>query len=268
MRIKFLSWNVNGLRALIKKGQWNWLAESDLQIVGLQETKASVEQLPPEVVLPQGWHAYWSSSIVKKGYSGVSVFSKLEPKKVTAELPEPAFQGEGRLLHLEFPQFHYFNGYFPNGGAEVLDSNGKATGDYKRLPYKMGFLEAFLKLLQKCRAEKPVIICGDFNVAHRPIDLTNPKENEKVTGFLPQERDWLDRLLGIGFVDTFRHVHGDIPEKYTWWSYRNFGRKRNSGWRLDYFFVSTDLAPHITDAWIASDVPGSDHCPVGLEMEI
>lgn len=267
MLLKLLSWNVNGLRAIIKKGQWDWLAALDTQIIGLQETKASVDQLPPEVAAPPGWRAYWSSSIVKKGYSGVSVFSRLEPIKASAELPDPAYQGEGRLLHLEYPQFHFFNGYFPNGGQEILDDAGKPTGKFKRVPYKMGFLEEFLRLAAECRKTKPVVVCGDFNVAHRPIDLSRPKENEKTTGFLPEERDWIDRFLREGFVDSFRHVNGDVAEKYTWWSYRNFGRSRNTGWRLDYFFVSEELVPNIRDAWIASDVQGSDHCPVGLALE-
>lgn len=268
MQIKLLSWNVNGLRALMKKPQWDWFQNSDAQIIGLQETKAQPEQLPEEALIREGWNIFWDSSTVRKGYSGVSVYSQLEPLKVQAQLPDPAYMGEGRLLHLEFPQFHFFNGYFPNGGAEVLDEDGKPTGNFKRLPYKMGFLESFIKHAVEYKKDKPVIVCGDFNIAHEPIDLSDPKGNEKVTGFLPQERDWMDRFIAAGFVDSFRHVHGNLPDQYTWWSYRTRSRKKNVGWRLDYFFVSEDLVPAIRDAWICNDVLGSDHCPVGLSLEI
>lgn len=268
MRIKLLSWNVNGLRALMKKPQWDWFKNSDAQIIGLQETKAQPEQLPEEALTREGWNIFWDSSTVKKGYSGVSVYSRLEPVKVEAQLPDLAFQGEGRLLHLEFPKFHLFNGYFPNGGADVLDEDGKPTGDFKRLPYKMGFFNSFLKHVKEYKKDKPVIVCGDFNIAHQAIDLSDPRGNEHVTGYLPQERAWMDEFMAAGFVDTFRHVHGDLPEQYTWWSYRTHSRKKNVGWRLDYFFVSSDLVPAIRDAWICKDVLGSDHCPVGLSLEI
>lgn len=268
MLVKLASWNVNGLRALIKKPQWQWFLESDAQIVAFQETKAMPEQLPPEVANPPHWHSYWDSSIVKKGYSGVSVFSRLEPLAVSAGLPDARFQGEGRLLHLEFPEFHFFNGYFPNGGAEELDEDGKPTGSFKRLGYKMGFLDAFLTLARQCASKKSVVVCGDFNIAHRSIDLSRPRENENTTGFLPVERDWMDRFVEAGFVDTFRHVHGDVANRYSWWSYKNRSRPRNVGWRLDYFFVSRDLGDAVKDAWIADDIEGSDHCPVGISLDI
>jgi len=268
MRIKLVSWNVNGLRAVSAKPEWRWFTESDAHIVGLQETKAMPEQLAADVAGPAGWDAHWSSSVVKKGYSGVAVFSRLRALRVCAELPAPQWQGEGRLLHLEFPQFHYFNGYFPNGGAEELDENGKPTGRFKRVPYKMGFFEAFLAHAETCRKEKPVVVCGDFNIAHKAIDLARPKQNEKNTGFLPEERAFLDRFTDMGYVDTFRHIHGDREGQYSWWSYKTRARARNIGWRIDYFFVSQELLPAVTDAWIESDVHGSDHCPVGLALEI
>lgn len=268
MLIKFLSWNVNGLRAICKKPDWRWFTASDAQLVALQETKANPEQLPEEVARPEGWNAYWDSSVVKKGYSGVAVFSKLKPLSVSAQLPDPAFQGEGRLLHLEFPEFHFFNGYFPNGGAEITDEDGKPTGDFKRVPYKLGFLNSFLNLAMECGKTRPVVVCGDFNIAHKEIDLARPKENVNTTGFLPIERDWMDSFVGAGFIDTFRHLHAGLREQYTWWSYRNFARRKNSGWRLDYFFVSRELEPNIRDAWIENHVLGSDHCPVGLSLEI
>lgn len=268
MLLKMLSWNVNGLRSLMKRPQWEWLKNSDAQIIGLQETKAQPEQLPEEALAREGWNIFWDSSTVKKGYSGVSVYSQLEPLAAEAQLPDPAFRGEGRLLHLEYPQFHFFNAYLPNGGAEVLDEDGKATGDFKRLPYKMGYLDAFLRHVSECMKSKPVIVCGDFNIAHEAIDLSNPKANEHVTGFLPVERAWLDKFMAVGLVDSFRHVHGNVPDKYTWWSYRTRSRTKNVGWRIDYFFVSRDLAPQIRDAWIYDDVLGSDHCPIGLSLEI
>lgn len=251
----------------MKKPQWNWFNSTNAQIVALQETKAHPDQLPEEVLSRDGWNIFWDSSVVRKGYSGVSVFSRIEPEKVTPELPDPRFQGEGRLLHVEYPQFHFFNGYFPNGGQEVLDEDGRPTGNFKRVPYKMGFLNSFLELAAECRREKPVVVCGDFNIAHRPVDLSHPAENAKVTGFLPEEREWMDRFIAAGFVDSFRYVHGDAPDNYTWWSYRTRSRSRNVGWRLDYFFVSEELRGNIRNAAILNDVHGSDHCPVSLELE-
>lgn len=268
MLIKLVSWNVNGLRALIKKPQWEYFTNCGAQIMAFQETKAHQLQIPPEIVSPAGWNSYWDSSVTKKGYSGVAVYSRLAPVTVEPELPDPRYQGEGRLLHVEFPQFHFFNGYFPNGGAEILNEDGKPTGDFKRLGYKLGFLESFLDLAARAAKTKPVVACGDFNIAHRAIDLRQPKLHEKTTGFLPEERNWMDRFIAAGFVDTFRHVHGDEPDQYTWWSYKNRARSRNSGWRLDYFFVSSDLKDKIADAWIDSSIEGSDHCPVGLALEI
>lgn len=268
MLVKFLSWNVNGLRALLKKPQWDWVVSTDAQIVGIQETKASPEQLPEEIVSLPGWHSYWASSVVKKGYSGVGVFSRIEPVKVSAELPNGEYCGEGRLLHLEFAEFHYFNGYFPNGGMPEITADGKPTGKYKRVPYKLGFFEEFLKLALECEKEKPVVICGDFNIAHQPIDLVHPKENETVSGYLPEERAILDRLVAAGFVDSFRKIHGDEKDRYTWWSYQRQSRKRNLGWRIDYFFVSRGLASRIREADILDEIEGSDHCPVSVTLDL
>ena len=268
MRIKLVSWNVNGLRAVSAKAEWRWFTENDAQVVALQETKALPEQLAPEVASPQGWQSHWASSTVKKGYSGVAVFSRLTPLAVRCELPDPQWQGEGRLLHLEFEHFHFFNGYFPNGGAEELDENGKPTGRFKRVPYKMGFFDAFVHYAEACRKEKPVVVCGDFNIAHRPIDLARPRQNEKNTGFLPEERAFLDSFTALGYVDTFRHVHGDEAGRYSWWSYKTRAREKNIGWRIDYFFVSEELRPAIADAWIEDGVYGSDHCPVGLALDV
>lgn len=257
MKIKLCSWNVNGFRAVSAKPDWQWFADSDAQIIGLQETKAQPDQLTEAQRNPAGWNAWWHSATVKKGYSGVAVFSKLPHLAVHSDLPDGAWQGEGRLLHVEYEHFHFFNVYFPNG------QNGDA-----RLAYKLGFYAAFLQHAEALRKHKPIVVCGDFNTAHRPIDLARPKENETVSGFLPIERQWMDGFVAAGYVDTFRHVHGDAPDTYSWWSYKTRARERNVGWRIDYFFVSEELRPAIRDAWIDTGVHGSDHCPVGLELEV
>ena len=260
--MKLVSWNVNGFRALSAKAEWQWFSQTDADLVALQEVKAEKEQIAGEHRDPEGWVSHWLASTVKKGYSGVAVFVReklfagLAPDAVSFELPDSRFAGEGRLLHIAFPAFHFFNVYFPNG-----------TRDDERLAYKMGYYEAFLSYAEDLRRDKPIVVCGDFNTAHRPIDLARPKENENHSGFLPEERAFLDRFVAAGYVDTFRHVYGDLPDMYSWWSYRQRAREHNVGWRIDYFFVSQELAPAIRDAWIESSVPGSDHCPVGLELD-
>lgn len=256
------SWNINGFRALSKKPEWDWFRQSKADIIGLQETKADPSQVDAEHRTPDGWHAWWAASTVRKGYSGVAVFSRHEPLRVVHELPDPDYQGEGRILHLEFPQFHYINGYFPNGGEEI------SKGVFKRVPYKMGFLNSFLDYAQTLRQDKPIVVCGDFNIAHRPIDLARPKDNTNNTGFLPLEREWLDAFLDAGYIDTFRHVHPDKADAFSWWSYKTRARERNIGWRIDYFFVSAELRHRIHNAWIDAEVYGSDHCPVSLELEL
>jgi exodeoxyribonuclease-3 len=267
MLLKLVSWNVNGLRAIARKPDWDWFARTDAHIVGLQETKAHPDQLQDDLRNPAGWESHWSWSRIKKGYSGVAVFARRPALHVSAELPHKELQDEGRLLHLEYPEFHFFNVYFPNGGAAILDEAGKPTGDFKRIPYKMAYFDAFFEHAQACRREKPIVVCGDFNIAHRAIDLARPQQNEKNTGFLPEERAVLDRFTDMGYVDTFRHVHGEEAVQYSWWSYRTRARAKNIGWRIDYFFVSQELLPAVRDAWIESDVHGSDHCPVGLMLE-
>lgn len=267
MSVKLLSWNVNGLRALARKPEWDWLWATDAAIVALQETKACPEQLDEAVRQPSGWHACWDSSTVRKGYSGVAVFSRIEPIAVSAQLPEPPWQGEGRLLHLEFEHFHLLNGYFPNGGAALLDDAGRPTGGFRRLDYKLGFFAAFIAYAERLRRTRPVVICGDFNIAHHPADVARPAEYAGQTGFLQEERAILDRLEALGYVDTFRLVNGPVEGQYTWWSYMARSRQRNLGWRLDYFWVSGELAGAVRNAWIEKGVHGSDHCPVGLELE-
>lgn len=255
--MKLVSWNVNGFRAVSAKPDWSWFAATSADVVALQETKAEPAQIAEAHRTPAGWEAYWLASSVKRGYSGVAVFSKCPALKVESELPHTRFQGEGRCLHIEYPAFHFFNVYFPNG-----------TRDDERLAYKMGYYDAFLEYAETLRREKPIVVCGDFNTAHRPIDLARPKANEQNSGFLPEERAWMDRFMAAGYVDTYRHVHGDVPAMYSWWSYKQRARENNVGWRIDYFFVSQELAPAIRDAWIEGDVYGSDHCPVGLELDV
>ena len=260
--MRFSSWNVNGFRAVSAKPDWAWFAASESDVIGLQETKVSPEQLTSGQREPEGWHAFWASSTVKKGYSGVAVFSRRRPLAVEAELPDPDFQGEGRVLHLEFPELHFFNIYFPTGGEEV------SKGVFRRVPYKMGFFNAFFDYAEQLRADKPIVVCGDFNISHRAIDLARPRENELNTGFLPEERAWMDGFVQAGYVDTFRLVHGEQAGAYSWWSYKTRARERNIGWRLDYFFVSEELKDHVRDAWIEDGVCGSDHCPVGLALDV
>ena len=255
--MRLYSWNVNGFRALCTRDSRAWFKDVNADVVGLQETKADLAQIPEEHREPIGYHSAWFSSAKKRGYSGVATFSRVQPLAVTFDLPDPAFQGEGRLIHLELPDFHFFNVYFPNGQMNE-----------DRLAYKLGYYDAFLAHAQELRKTKPIVVCGDFNTAHRPIDLARPRPNEKCTGFLPEERAFLDRFTALGYVDTFRHVHGDAPDNYSWWSYKTRARDKNVGWRIDYFFVSQELAPAIRDAWIENDVYGSDHCPVGLSLEI
>ncbi len=269
MRINLASWNVNGIRAVSKKEAWSWFENTSYDVIGLQETKASVEQLPSSLIKKEGYESFFASSVVKKGYSGTAVYSRLKPINVEIELPESAFQGEGRIVHLEFEKFHFFNGYFPNGGAPVVDDKGnEVSGEFIRVPYKMGFFESFFDYAQKLRQKKPVVVCGDFNIAHKEIDLARPQQNVKNTGFLPVERQFLDRFVAAGYVDTFRLKHPDELNCYTWWSYKNRARPLNIGWRIDYFFVSEELKDNVVEAFIEDDVLGSDHCPIGLVLEI
>ncbi len=255
--MKLVSWNVNGFRAMRKKSEWEWFAQCNADIVGLQETKAMPEQIAPEDRSPQGYHGFWLGSTVKKGYSGVAAFSRVKPLSVAYELPDVRYQGEGRVIMLEFEQFHYLTVYFPNG----------QSGE-ERLQYKMGFYDAFLEYAESLRKIKPVVVCGDFNTAHCPVDLARPKENEGTSGFLPMERQWLDMFVARGYVDTFRLKYPDELDMYSWWSYRFKARDRNVGWRIDYFFVSEELRGAVKDAFIEMNVFGSDHCPVGVDLDL
>ncbi|MCR5084672.1 MAG: exodeoxyribonuclease III [Succinivibrionaceae bacterium] len=267
--VRLGSWNVNGIRAAAAKPGFAWFHECGLEVIGLQEIKAMPEQFPPEVLAHPEREAFICPSVVKKGYSGTAAFTTLRPLSHELELPDPAYQGEGRIVHLEFERFHFFNGYFPNGGAQSLDEGGRPIVDrFERVPYKMGFFESFLGYAERLRRDKPIVVCGDFNIAHREIDLANPAANRHNTGFLDLEREFFTRLLGKGYIDTFRLVHGDEPGRYSWWSYKTRARERNVGWRIDYFLVSEELRDAVADATIEDGVTGSDHCPVTLTLHL
>ncbi|MCB9480644.1 MAG: exodeoxyribonuclease III [Desulfobacteraceae bacterium] len=257
--MKLSSWNVNGLRAVLKKGFLESLSEINADIIGLQETKLQDDQIEDEMVNPVHYnHEVWSHSTVKKGYSGVVSYSKEIPLNMEEGIGIKKFDDEGRVVRLDFDDFILFNVYFPNG--QMSD---------ERLEYKLEFYEKFFDYTDKLKKDKSIIICGDYNTAHNEIDLKNPKANEKRSGFLPVERKWLDEIIKRGYVDTFRYFY---PEevKYSWWTYRFNARKNNAGWRIDYFFATRDLIENkrIKDAWILNDIYGSDHCPVGITMEV
>jgi exodeoxyribonuclease-3 len=252
--LKIISWNVNGLRAVYKKGFLDWFLTESPDILCLQETKVAEEQVPPELKDAEGYRSYFASP-ERKGYSGVATYSKIEPETVGTGFGVKRFDAEGRTLAADFGDFVLFNVYFPNGKASA-----------ERLEYKLGFYDAFLKHVRALLEEgRKVIVCGDVNTAHKEIDLTRPKENQHVSGFLPEERAWIDEFLASGFIDTFRAFNGE-PGQYTWWDYKTRARDRNVGWRLDYFFVSESLRGRVKDAFILSDVMGSDHCPVGIKL--
>lgn len=258
MTITLLSWNVNGARAIHRAGFLTWLDAAAPDILCLQETRAEIDQLPAEMVAPPPYFTAWQASARKKGHSGTALFSRREPRAVSFGIGRSEFDDEGRTVVAEFDEFTLINCYFPNGGR-----------DKERVPYKLDFYDAFLDFCEGLRScGKSLIFCGDVNTAHRPIDLARPKANEKTTGFLPEERAWLDRVVSAGYVDSFRHCHPDEEGAYTWWLQWGQARERNVGWRIDYFFVTPDLVPHIADAFILPGVKGSDHCPVGLTLDL
>jgi len=254
--ITLLSWNVNGIRAAFRKGFAQWLDTSRPDILCLQETKARPEQIVKELAQVSGYHHHFVSG-KKPGYSGVALFSKNAPQSLQASFGTKRFDDEGRIIRADFGEFLLFNIYFPNGKASP-----------ERLQYKMDFYEAFLKeMAAPLKQGKRIVVCGDVNTAHREIDLARPKENSKTSGFLPQEREWIDRFLAAGFVDTLRlfHTEGGM---YTWWDVISRARERNVGWRIDYFFVSDNLRKNVDRAFILPEVTGSDHCPVGLKLDV
>ena len=251
--MRAISWNVNGLRAAHKKGFLDWFNVESPDIMCLQETKAHEEQLPEAVRAIAGYSSYFSTP-EKKGYSGVGLYAKNAPASVQFGFGD-RFDSEGRTIIADFGDFVLFNIYFPNGKRST-----------ERLQYKMDFYDAFLTYAEKVKQSgKHVVVCGDVNTAHKEIDLARPKENVKVSGFLPQERAWIDEFLEKGYKDTLR-VFNDEPGNYSYWDQMTKARDRNVGWRIDYFFVDQDFANRLTGAFILSDVMGSDHCPVGIEF--
>ncbi len=253
--MKLLCWNVNGIRAIKGKGFLEWLRRESPDILCLQETKADAEGLDADLREPGGYYTYWSRP-EKRGYGGVATYTKPRPLSVGYDFAS-SFGVEGRVVITEYPEFTLFNVYFPNG------KQSKA-----RLDYKLEFYDVFLDYVDSLKAKgKKLVVCGDVNTAHREIDLARPKENEKVSGFLPEERAWIDRFIAHGYVDAFRHFHKE-PNQYTWWDYKTRARERNVGWRLDYFFVSESLLPSLADAFIMSEVTGSDHCPIGIILKV
>ena len=251
---RLLSWNVNGIRAVQKKGFLECLQKEQPFVLAVQETKASPEQLNDELLKPSGYHAAWNSA-QRKGYSGVAVFSKEKPLNIQCGLGVEKFDIEGRVLQIEFKKFILFDIYFPNGGMNE-----------ERLNYKIDFYREFFKVIKNLKTKKPVLICGDFNTAHTEIDLARPKENSKVSGFLLEERILLDEFVDMGYVDTFREFESEGGH-YSWWDYKTKARERDVGWRIDHFFINKQSLKYLKDAFIKKDIYGSDHCPVGIQLK-
>ena len=253
---KIYSWNVNGIRAAAKKGLSEWILKEEPDILCVQETKAQEAQLGSDITDLQGYVSHWVSA-EKKGYSGVGTYLKPSPKVIPNSFGHDRFKDEGRAMIVEFEAFTLLNVYFPNGRR-----------DKQRLKYKMEFYEAILDHWEQLRKEgKKLIICGDVNTAHKEIDLARPEQNAKVSGFLPEERTWIDKIIALGYVDIFRTFNQE-PDNYSYWDMKTRARDRNVGWRIDYFFVTENLVPSVKNAWIDSDVMGSDHCPIGIAVEV
>jgi exodeoxyribonuclease-3 len=258
--MRVISWNVNGIRAVEKTGFSDWLEQEAPDILCLNETKAEPGQLPPRLVNPQAggkpYYAYWASAR-KRGYSGVAIYSKVQPLDVRF-MGKPEFDDEGRTLVADYKDFTLIAAYFPN------------SQDYgKRLDYKLAFCAAMLRLCNSLvKKGRRLLLCGDYNIAHTPIDLARPKENEGSAGYLPEERAWMDKFTKAGYVDTFRHFHPGEGGHYSWWSYRAGARKRNVGWRIDYHCVDKAFLPQVQSSIIRPEVMGSDHCPVEIILDL
>lgn len=253
-KTRLLSWNVNGLRAIMKKGFLSWLSREKPDILCIQETKAQEHQIPGALRNLPDYKTYFASAD-KRGYSGVALFARDSPEKIFTEMGVTRFDREGRFLRADYANFTLLNVYFPNGKASK-----------KRLRYKIDFYNAFLSYIQRLKPKaQRLIICGDVNTAHREIDLARPKQNMKISGFLPEERAWIDAFLAQGFLDTFRLFTAEGGH-YTWWDYKTRARERNVGWRIDYFFVNRAARKNVTRAFMLPEIPGSDHCPIGIEV--
>lgn len=255
--VKLMSWNVNGLRAVHKKGLFTEVLKEQPDIICIQETKMQEDQMPPELVEQLPDYEINLASAERKGYSGVGTFSKLKSKSVRKGFGSGRFDTEGRVLINEFDDFTLFNIYYPNGKASS-----------ERLQYKLDFYDFFLDYVEKLRMEgKNLVICGDVNTAHKEIDLARPRDNETVSGFLPIEREWMDKFVGAGYVDTLRKFKPD-PHIYTWWDMKSGARARNVGWRIDYFYVNQEFEDKVIEATVLPDYLGSDHCPITLTLDI
>ena len=254
--MRLISWNVNGIRAVMKKDFTESLELMNPDVLCLQETKAQDDQVQEALKPLEGWHVY-SNSAVKKGYSGTAIISKEKPLSVTSDIGIEEHDTEGRVLCAEFNDYFVVTVYVPNSGSELA-----------RLPYRQTWDAAFLVYLKKLEETKPVFVCGDFNVAHKAFDLARPKPNyNKSAGFMQEEIDGLDNYVNSGFIDTYRLIYPEIEEKYTWWSYRAGARGKNVGWRIDYFLASPSLKENVQDALIFNEILGSDHCPVGVDLK-
>ena len=257
LKMKIISWNVNGIRAVAQKNFFSDFKEMSPDILCLQETKAQDDQVAETLYNVKDYHIY-SNSAEKKGYSGTAILSKIKPVDVKNDIGIALHDNEGRVLCLEYESFFLVNVYVPNSGS-----------DLKRLDYRQDWDKAFLNYLKNLEKRKPVIVCGDFNVAHKPIDLTHPKSNyNKYAGYMQVEIDGMDRYTQNGLIDSFRYFYPDKAEAYSWWSYRAGARAKNVGWRIDYFLVSKSVIASVNKAFILSEIMGSDHCPVGIEFNL
>ncbi len=257
--MRIVSWNVNGLRACARKGFRAWLGRSRAQIVGVQEVRAFEQDLPAEVLRPRGWHTHFVAA-ERKGYSGVGLFSRVAPDAVETSLGEARFDAEGRVQIARFGKLVVANAYFPKGSGKDRDNS--------RVPFKLDFYRALFEKLERLRRSgKRVLVMGDFNTAHEEIDLARPRDNQKNSGFLPEEREELDRWLRAGWVDTFRRAHPREAGHYTWWRQWGEARAKNVGWRIDYVLASPAALKHVRAAFIKPEVTGSDHCPVGVDVD-
>lgn len=254
--MQILTWNINGIRAVEKKGFTQWITKAQPDVLCLQEVKATLDQVPQSLQNIPGYSLVWNAAS-KPGYSGTAIYTKEKFLSSRRGFGIKRFDDEGRVIQVDFKEFTLFNVYFPNGDRTL-----------KRVPYKLEFYRELLEYCKHVRKkQKNIIICGDFNTAHKEIDLKNAKANEKNTGFRPEERAWIDKYLEQGFVDIFRSFHKG-PGQYTWWTYRMNTRARNIGWRIDYHLVTKEMQKHVKDAYILKDVMGSDHCPAGIEVDL
>ncbi|QKF81527.1 exodeoxyribonuclease III [Halarcobacter ebronensis] len=259
-KYKFVSWNVNGIRAVDKKQALKWVDEANIDLLGIQETKSTKEQIPNSIFARE-YKTLLASESAIKGRSGTALFTDIEPH-FQSTCPSVDILDEGRINEIHFKtdnkEIAFFNVYFPNGQSKE-----------ERLVYKMQFYDRFLEHCEKLKKDgKSIIVCGDVNTAHTEIDLARPKANEDTSGFLPMEREWITKFLKHGYIDTFRHINGNEPDNYSWWSYRANARENNVGWRIDYFYVSEDLKDNVKNAYIMGKIFGSDHCPIALEIEL